>query len=77
VISKLNEEKLKDIASDFSFGYMSLKDSLSIDSLKEKIYRESQKVSLKNQEEKRIDMTRILIFFSFVFFLLYFIFANF
>lgn len=74
VITKLNENSLKEIANFFSGEYFNLEKLTQIDNLSSLLINVSKK-AMVNMKDNFMDLTRNFVIASFVFFLIYLIFV--
>ena len=77
VVTKLNENKLKNIADKYDFDYFRFEDVDDFDSLDYFISSRLDLVAMQNDIESRNDLTRWFALISFLFFILYLIFSKF
>jgi hypothetical protein len=73
VVTKLNEQSLKKLASFFDGDYFSLTQFSSLDN-KAGLLKNVTTKTFFSKSENIVDLTRIITFVSFVFFLVYLIF---
>gem|GEM_PF-3460876 len=76
-MTKLNENKLKNIADKYDFDYFRFEDVDDFDSLDYFISSRLDLVAMQNDIESRNDLTRWFALISFLFFILYLIFSQF
>jgi hypothetical protein len=70
VVTKLNENNLKEVANYFSWEYYNL-DKLSKTENLESLLKDVSKKAILTNKENYVDLTRYFVIFSFLFFSIY------
>lgn len=73
VVSQLNESELKNIASKYDLDYMSLSNQNDVKEIEKYISKNISYISMEKWLESRYDFTRLIVLFSFIFFILFLI----
>jgi hypothetical protein len=77
VVTQLNEKKLQSLSWKYNFDYFWLEDIDDISSLKYLLSKRLDFITIEKELDSRQDLTRFIIFFSFIFFILYLVFSQF